>query len=150
MALVPRALLQAEVHRQLGHGDVARAYYDSARVLLERRSRAQPDEANYYSALGIALAGLGRKADAIAAARRAVELLPTRREMWRSLYRLEDLARVYAMVGEYDAAMQHLEQLMALPGGKSIPFLRLDPVWDPLRERPRFRALVRSATNAES
>ena len=140
---IPRAQLQAEAHHQLGHRSLTRAYYDSARALLERRSRAQPEEANYHSALGIALAGLGRKADAIAAAQRAVELLPTRREMWRSLYRLEDLARVYAMVGEYDTALEHLERLAALPGGRSVPFLRLDPVWDPLRHRPRFQSLLR-------
>jgi len=110
--------------------------------LAEQRVRAQPDEANFHSALGIAYAGLGRKAAAIDEARRAVALLPLSRDAWRGLYRLEDLARVYVMVGEYDAALDTLERLLSLPGGRSIPFLKLDPTWDPLRNRPQFAALL--------
>jgi hypothetical protein len=38
----------------------------------------------------------------------AVELLPMSKEAWRGAHRLEDLARIYTMVGEYDAAIDQL------------------------------------------
>ena len=140
---VPAAQLRAQVHGLRGHASLRRTYYDTARVVAERRVRARPEEPNYHSALGIAYAGLGRPAEAIAEARKAVDKLPVTADAIRALYRLEDLARVYVMVGDYDAALGALTRLMALPGGPSIPFLELDPVWDPLRGRAEFRTLRR-------
>ncbi len=55
---------------------------------------------------------------------------------------LEDVARIYVMVGEFDAAIDQLEFLLSSPGEMSIPLLRLDPAWDPLRNHPRFKKLV--------
>jgi hypothetical protein len=125
----------------MGRADLSRAAFDSARTAAEPRVRAEPDEANYHSALAIAYAGLGRTSEAIGEARKAVELLPVSRDAWRGLYRLEDLARVYVMVGETDSALATLEQLAALLGGRTIPFLEIDPVWDPVRQF----AITRSA-----
>ena len=104
--------------------------------------RRDSAEANGHSALAIAYAGLGRKREAVAEASKAVDLLPVSLDAWRALYRLEDLARVHAMVGDADAALATLERLVSQPGGRSIPFLELDPAWDSLRGDPRFRALL--------
>jgi len=46
------------------------------------------------------------------------------------------------MVGEYDLAIDQLEFLLSKPGVLSIPLLRLDPAWEPLREHPDFKKLV--------
>jgi hypothetical protein len=67
--------------------------------------------------------------------------------------RVGDLARIYVMVGEYDAAIDQLEFLLSRPGELSIPLLRLDPAWDPLRDQPRFNgcfAIRRRAFHALS
>ncbi len=64
------------------------------------------------------------------------------KEAYQGAYRVEDLARIYAMVGEYDAAIDQLERLLALPSITAVPMLRIDPVWEPLREHPRFQALL--------
>lgn len=55
---------------------------------------------------------------------------------------LEALAVIYARIGEPDAAMDLLEDLLARPGDLTVAFLQLDPRFAPLREHPRFRALV--------
>ena len=48
----------------------------------------------------------------------------------------------YAAVGELEAAIDRLEYLVTIPNlFVSIPLLRLDPIWDPLRDHPRFQAL---------
>ena len=78
------------------------AAYDSARNTLESKIQQQPDDARFHSSLGIAYVGLGRNQDAIREGKLAVELLPVTKEAWKGLYRIEDLARVYVMVGEYD------------------------------------------------
>ena len=62
----------------------------------------------------------------------------------RGPYRVEDLARIYVMVGEHDEAIDQLEYLLSIPGPLSIPLLQLDPAWDPLCDHPRFKKLVES------
>ena len=125
-------------------GDTDRALisYDSARVTIEARLEAAPDDARYYSALGIALAGLGRDEEAIQHAREGLRMMPPEKEAWRGTYRLRDLALVYAMTGRADEAIDLLERLLSIPADFSVWDLRLDPYWDPLRGNPRFEALV--------
>jgi serine/threonine-protein kinase len=51
---------------------------------------------------------------------------------------------IYTVVGEYEEAINQLEYLMSIESGDivSIPVLRLDPMWDPLRQHPRFQRLL--------
>jgi hypothetical protein len=60
----------------------------------------------------------------------------------RGPYRLEDLARIYVMVGEHDEAINQLEDLLSIPTPWTIHLIRLDPAWDPLRNLPRFKKLI--------
>ena len=123
------------------HGQAA---YDSARNILESKIQERPEDARFHSSLGIAYAGLGRKQDAIREGKLAVELLPVTKEAWKGLYRIEDLARIYVMVGEHDLAINKLEKLLSIPSELSIPLLQLDPAWNPLRDHPRFKKLIES------
>lgn len=143
--VVPRAQLLAQIYALMGRSDLARAHYDSARAVVERRLGGDPEDSRLHSALGIALAGLDRKEEAIRAGERATELLPLEREAWRGAVRLEDLARIVAMVGEREAAIDLLQHLLSAPSEVSEANLRLDPDWDPLRQHPRFQRLVSAA-----
>jgi len=140
--LIPRAQLYAQIYGLLQRHDLERVYYDSARSFVLRKVQEQPNDSRLHSALGIAYAGLGRKELAIQEGQRAVELLPISREAWRGYYRAWDLARIYAMVGEHDAAVELLEHLLSIPGNLTAAWLRIDPTWDPLRGHPRFQRLV--------
>jgi hypothetical protein len=73
-----------------------------------------------------------------------VELLPVSKDAMTGPFRVEDLARIYVMVGEFDAAIDQIEFLLSVPGEISIPLLRLDPAWNPLRNHSRFKKLVES------
>jgi serine/threonine-protein kinase len=136
------AQLRAEVELWSGNAVAARAYYDSTRMALEPLVRDQPDDARYHSSLGIAYAGLGRTEDAVREGELGVELLPVSREAWRGAYRVEDLARIYTMVGRPDDAIDQLEFLLSNPSDVTTTILALDPTWDPLRDRPRFQRLL--------
>jgi tetratricopeptide (TPR) repeat protein len=147
MLYLPKAQLYAQIHGLMGNQELEHVYYDSARTILEARIQQRPDDERYRSALGIAYAGLGRKDDAIREGELAVELLPMSKEAWRGAARVEDLARIYTMLGEYDAAIDRLEILLAVPSPMSVPMLRIDPTWNPLRGHPRFQALLEKYGN---
>jgi len=51
------------------------------------------------------------------------------------------LAEIYAWIWEHDEALRLLDHLLTVPGGLTVPMLKLDPVWDPLRSDPRFQKL---------
>ena len=139
---IPKAQLYAQVNGLMGNQQLEQANYESARSILETKIQQQPKDARFHSSLGIVYAGLGRKDEAIGEGKLAVELLPVSKEAWRGCYRVEDLARIYVMVGEFDAAIEKLEFLLSVPGEMSIHLLRLDPVWEPLRDHPRFKKLL--------
>src|SRR6266566_430744 len=141
----PRTQLFAQVYGLMGRGALARVYYDSARSYVQGRVAQRPEDARLHTALGIVLAGLGRKREAIQEGERGVALLPVEKEAYQGYYRVLDLARVYTMVGEYDAAIDRLEQLLSIPGHLTTAWLRVDPTWDPLRGHPRFQRLLAGA-----
>ena len=125
-------------------GDSAAAgdAFELARVHLEKQVASDPTEPRYRSSLGLALAGLGRDDEAIREGEEGLRLMPPEREAWRGTYRVADLARIYAMTGRDEQAIDRLEYLLSVPSDWSEWSLRLDPAWDPLRGNPRFGALV--------
>jgi tetratricopeptide (TPR) repeat protein len=138
----PNALQRAHIYVYMHSEESAQKHYAEARTILEAKIEEWPQDARFHSSLGMAYAGLGRKEDAIREGKLATELLPMSKDAVRGLFRVEDLARIYVMVGEYDEAIDQVEYLLSVPGEMSIPLLRLDPAWDPLRNHPRFKKLV--------
>jgi len=126
------------------HGDTARSltYADTARMILERRVAKEPAEARTRMLLALAYAHLGRKSDALREAKRAAEMLPVSRDAWDGADLQEDLAYVETIVGEHDTAIKRLAYLLTIPSELSVPFLRADPMWDPLRGNPGFQKLL--------
>jgi serine/threonine-protein kinase len=118
------------------------AYFDSLRIVSEARVEEHPDEARFHGILGIAYAGLDRTDDAVREGQRAVDLLPVSEDAFYGTSSIQRLAEIYVMVGEYDAALEQLEYLLSIPSVISVPWLRIDPFWDPLRDHPRFQALL--------
>jgi eukaryotic-like serine/threonine-protein kinase len=135
-------IVMAQLHHLRGDRVRAAAYADSARIAFEEQSRAAPDDAARHVFLGLALAYLGRKADALREGRRAVELAPISRDANNGPYIQHQLVRIYLLVGEPEQALDQLEPLLRVPYYLSPGMLRIDPTFDPLRSNPRFRKLV--------
>ena len=142
---IPTAQLYALINGLKGNRQLEQMYYESARNILESKIWEDPKDSRFRSSLGIVYAGLGLKDDAIREGKRAVELLPISKDAWFGVYRLEDLARIYTMVGEYDLAIEQIKYLLSIPGELTIPLLQLDPAWAPLRDHTRFQKLLESA-----
>jgi hypothetical protein len=138
----PVELLRAQVRVLAGQSDLARRSFEAARERLEKLMNEEPEDDRYPSALALASAGLGLQAEALANARRGVELMPTSKDAWKAMHRLEELALVQTVVGQPAEALDQLDDLLSRTGEISTHLLRLDPRWWQLRSHPRFSVLL--------
>ena len=136
-------MFQAGVSADNNNIEEAVALLDSARNVLERSLQGEEQflEGN-YSALAFIYAYLGRKEEAISMGERAVELLPVSQDAYMGTSYVYRLAELYTIVGEKEAAIDQLEILFSVPSQISGHALRLDPMWAPLRDNPRFVRLL--------
>ena len=131
----------AQTHALRGDTASARAYADSARLVLEARLRDVPQDPETHTYLGLALAYMGRRADAIREGERGLALVPTGKSPDARRAAQHNLARIYILVGEPEKALDLLEPLVEtnyLPHGQ----VKIDPAFAPLRGNPRFERLV--------
>jgi tetratricopeptide (TPR) repeat protein len=149
-ATEPRAFREGIVYTYLNDKQKARSAFEEARLIAERSLRESPDSATRHVLLGQILAGLGQKEAAIAEGKRAAELLPEAEDALSGPKITLGLAIIYARTGEVDQALQLLDHLLTVPAGVTVPLLKLDPVWDPLRADPRFQALISKAVEAQA
>jgi eukaryotic-like serine/threonine-protein kinase len=139
---LPGSLHAAWLHQLRGDRRAAGAAFDSARVLLDSVARTLPDDWRVRAARGLALAGLGHRDEALREAH-SLEQSPTyRKDAFERPWIAEDRARVLAHAGESGAALDVIERLLEKPSFLSVHTLRLDPRWDPIRDHPRFKALL--------
>ena len=128
-------------------GDVTGAQSDAekARELLEARLREHPRDVRSLRALSWAYLALNRKTDAVNTARRAVELLAIEKDAVLGSGNLAALAEIQARTGAAKEAVDNLRRLLSIPAGETISITRLkiDPVWDPIRNDPGFQQLLR-------
>ena len=111
-------------------------------MVSEQLLRDAPEDPARHAQHGFILAALGRKEEAIAEGKRAVELLPESQDAFDGPRGTAALAQIYAWTGESDEAFRLLDHLLSVPNGLAVPMLKLDPAWDPLRKDPRFQALI--------
>lgn len=138
----PKSLFSAYAYELLNEPQNARSAYETAITMLKKEIQAQPNDPRYHSSLGIAYASLGRKDEAIQEGKRAVNLLPVSRDALYGIPYVGDLAHIYTIVGEYDAALDKLEYLLSIPSWFSVSWLKIDPRWNLLREHPRFKQML--------
>jgi serine/threonine-protein kinase len=135
-------LALAETYALRGDSARARVYADSARVAFAERSRATPQDAQLHALHGVALAYLGRTAEAIQEGERGLALLPIRKDAFSGAYNQHQLVRIYLLVGEPEQALDRLEPLLKIPYYLSPGWLKIDPTFTSLRGNPRFEQLV--------
>jgi serine/threonine-protein kinase len=100
--------------------------------------------AGWHSLLGVAYAGLGDAASAVAEGQKGMALQPTSQDPLEGPQREEQMAQIYALLGNADEAIPILKRWIQVPSSTSITpaLLRIDPIWDPIRNDPRFQELV--------
>lgn len=138
----PRALYAAYAHELRGDLATARAHYDTALAAVDTALAGLPEDWRLHGVRGRVLAGLGRRDEARAEARWLVDSPWYGRDAVETYWLAEEQARILAACGEVDAAVAVVARLVAEPSELSVPLLRLDPAWDPLRGAPAFAELL--------
>jgi len=138
----PKAFMEGMIHLLQGDKTKAQAEFEHARLISEKLVREAPEDSARHAQYGLILAALGQKQEAIAEGKRAVELLPESQDALDGPHATANLAQIYAWTGEFDEAFRLLDHLFTVPSHLTIPMLKLDPAWDPLRHDPRFQALI--------
>jgi serine/threonine-protein kinase len=141
-AVYPTPYLRAVAHDSLGEVRQALDEYAAALPALQAEVEKRPDHAFRRALLARTYAALGRKQDALNAIDRAQDILPLATDRIPGLSIVVERAKVEARVGDIDAAIGHIRELLARPSPLSPALLRVNPVWGPLRSDPRFRKLA--------
>ena len=138
----PHTYWEGVVARWQADSTKARTAFTAARGEIEKVLQEQPDFAAALSLLGMIDAGLGRKVDAIREGRRACELLPMSKDAVDGVAFVVNQAQIYAWTGEKDLAIEQLSMALKVPNDLHYGEMRLHPLWDPLRDDPRFEKLI--------
>jgi TolB-like protein/Tfp pilus assembly protein PilF len=117
---------------------------EKALGLVEAKLRERPDDLDAIAQAGWVYLGLDRSSDAIAMAKRAADLLPPEKDALVGPITLVNLAEIECRAGNAAEAIAILRRLLSIPGGAqlSIPTLRVNPMWDPIRNDPAFQQLL--------
>jgi tetratricopeptide (TPR) repeat protein len=132
-----------------GDHTAARETWQHARSELESFLKEQPENIQLIGDLALTNMGLGDKAAALALSERAMAAVPIEKDAVNGPAPIEVLARVAARMGERDRAFATLQKLLSIPSASILAenlsltpaLLRLDPMFDPLRNDPRFQKL---------
>jgi len=141
-SFLPVSLYAAWAHQLRGDRASAQTAFGSALALADSALKNRPDDERLHEARGLALAGLGRAVEALQEARWLQQSVVYREDALTgpdvALYR----AQILAQAGDAEAALDEIERLLAGPSSVTVHTLRLDPRFDPIREHPRFKALL--------
>lgn len=135
-----KLLLCGMVNRYLNNSDASKAYFDSVLVVLNKELDKDPENAELYSKIGIAYAGLKNKMKAVEAGKKAVKL--TEDNVLKEMDRKEDLARIFIMLEDFESGLKQIDYLLKNPSCFSLKLLQVDPVWKPLIFHPEFQDLL--------
>ena len=136
-------------------GDASGAHqaFTAARKALESEAGRHLEDPDFYDTQALIATGMNSREAAVEAARKAVSLMPIEKNADRGPVYLLTLAEVYAHFGDADQAIPLIEKLLAPPiSGDTITpaLLRLEPIWDPIRNDPRFQKLVASPAQSDA
>jgi TolB-like protein/class 3 adenylate cyclase len=127
-----------------GEPEAAKFAGEEALPLLEARLRERPDDTFAMAELSWVYLALGRNADALRLSRQAADSISIEKDAVSGPGFQSGLAEIEARAGAPEEAIKRLRRLLSIPAGvvASIARLKIDPVWDPIRNRPDFQQLL--------
>jgi tetratricopeptide (TPR) repeat protein len=133
-----------------GDHAAAQESWKQARSELEPFLKEQPENLALFADLALINMGLSDKATAFGLVEKAIAAFPIEKDAMDGPGPTETLARVSGQMGEPDRAITALQKVLQIPYESplalNVPLtpalLRLDPMFDPLRNDPRFQKLA--------
>jgi eukaryotic-like serine/threonine-protein kinase len=142
-AYEPALLYAGWAHQTRGRPDAARRAFAGALRQLDSALVELVDDWRLHASRGLALAGLGRRDEALEEARWLLKSSVVRHDAIEGPKAMEYRAKVLSQANAANAALDAIEELLSRPSRLSVHTLRLDPLWDPIRDDPRFHALLK-------
>ena len=145
----PKSWYEGLAARMRGDKKGAEAAFAAARLEVEKAVLADASDGRALSLLAMIDAGLGRQGQALQEAEHACELETFDNFATNAAIVRCNLAVVYAWNGQFDLAISTLEPLVTKAAGTNLPAqptygdFRRNPLWDPLRNDPRFTAIMK-------
>jgi TolB-like protein/Tfp pilus assembly protein PilF len=141
---VQQLFLGVMLHILAGQVEAAKSAAEESLPLLEARLTEQPDDTLAMRELSWVYLALGRNADALHLSREAADLISVEKDAFSGPIFQIGLAQIEARAGAPEEAIKRLGHLLSIPAGAvaSIARLRIDPAWDPIRNRPDFQQLL--------
>ena len=132
------------IHLLAGEPEAAKSLAEEALPLLEARFRKRSEDTFVMTELSWVYLALGRNTDALRLSRQAADTISMEKDALAGPSFEIGLAEIEARAGAPEEAVKRLRRLLAIPAGgaASIAALKMDPVWDPLRNRPDFQQLL--------
>jgi TolB-like protein/Flp pilus assembly protein TadD len=136
--------VRAVLRTLAGQIEEAKSAGEEALPLLEARLRERPDDTFAMTELSWVYLALGRNGDAVRLARQAADSMPFEKDALSGAYFQNGLAQIEARAGAPEEAVKRLRHLLSIPAGQSvsIALLKVDPIWDSIRNRPDFQELL--------
>jgi TolB-like protein/lipopolysaccharide biosynthesis regulator YciM len=140
------ALKVGATYRLMGDAAKAKSYGEIAANEYAGIVKSYPNDAQQMELFGRALALTDRKAEAVAAGERSLAMRETSLDAVSGPYYKYQIARIYIQAGQYDRALDVIEPLLSKPGDITAGWLRIDPIFTPLRPNARFQRLIKTGT----
>ena len=130
-----------------GNSTLSKIYADSGIIQLKKKINGNPYDDRLFATLGKCYAFSGKDKEAIAYGEKAVDLKPIKIDAYQGVAKEQDLMEIYIFSGNYDMALNKIDFLLSIPSWLSVGKLKIDPVFDRLRNLPRFQKIINSAQN---
>jgi TolB-like protein/Flp pilus assembly protein TadD len=125
-----------------GDPEVAKSGAKEALPLLEARLRERPDDTFAMTELSWVYLALGRNADALRLSRQAADLISIEKDALSGATLQMGLAQIETRAGAPEEAIKRIRHLLSIPNGIFLAPMKIDPVWDPIRNRADFQQLL--------
>lgn len=132
---------EAVALRKQGDSAKAQAILLAEREHLQNQQLGEAGDAQKLSFLALLDAALGRKEEALRQSQQAVDKLPILLDAVDGPSISTRQAEVYTLIGDWDRAIERLSEVAKVPAGPSVGDL-LHPLWDDVRDDPRFEKIV--------
>ncbi|MEJ2613520.1 MAG: protein kinase [Ignavibacteriaceae bacterium] len=141
-AYIPNSQMIALIYRYMKEYNLSKKYFEISIEQLKKKLLADSTDFRIYNSLSVCYAGLNNKEKALEQIKRGTNLNPFKEQSYFKFSRMLSFAEVYTLVGDYDNAIKQIDTILSKPGYFSVNRLKINPLFDPLRNLPGYKTLI--------